>query len=152
MIASTPFRPTLLLPAAHLLLLSATDCVRFHVIAYNSAEEAWQIADNQRVHIFVSQPSPNSVVDNAVVAGILALQPNIAHIHIFESISEVIELVNKSSLIRLVASHEVSSLLESCCLELAQVLQSRQATLNDLERLREENEQYEFMLRQSLLS
>lgn len=152
MIASTSFRPTLLMPFAYQNLLSATDRIRFNVVTYSSAEEAWCAAESKPVDVFVSQQLSNNYADFSVILGILVLQSSAAHVHIFDSTEHVVALVNKSSLIRLIPSHDADDQLVLLCVEMAQMLYDQQAAANDMQRLREENEQYEFMLRQSLLS
>lgn len=152
MIASTSFRPTLLVPATCHHLLSGDDRIRFHVVTYASVEEAWSAADSQPIDVFVSQQSNDGNAGLSLIVGILALQPSAAHIHIFDSTEHVVTLANKSAHIRLVPAQDVQLQLLTFCVELAQIVLLRQATSNDIERLREENEQYEFMLRQSLLS
>jgi hypothetical protein len=152
MIASTAFRPTLLMPSTCHHLLSGDDRIRFHVLTYATAEEAWSAADSHPIDVFVSQQSNYGNAGVSVILGILALQPSAAHVHIFDSIEHVATLANKSALIRLIPAQDVQLQLLTFCVELAQIVVSRQAISNDIERLREENEQYEFMLRHSLLS
>jgi len=152
MIATTSLRPTLLLPTPLAHLVVATDAVRFNVVTYRTPEEAWNIAENRLVDVFVSVQSANNQSVDDVVLGILALQPATTHVHVFTALEHVVELVNKSSLVRLIPMQKVDAQLMSFCAELAHSSQLRVSVANDLERLREENEQYEFMLRQSLLS
>lgn len=152
MIASTSFRPTLLVPSAYHHLVSGDDRIRFHVVTYATAEEAWSAADSQPIDVFVSQQSTVGNAGFSVIVGILSLQPSAAHIHIFDSIEHVVALVNKSTHVRLIPAQFAQEQLLQYCIELAQIVLTRQAASNDIERLRVENEQYEFMLRQSLLS
>ncbi len=152
MIATTPLRLTLLLPTPLAHLVAATDAVRFNVVTYATPEEAWSFAENSIVDVFVSMQGANNHRVDEVIFGILALHPATTHVHVFTAIEHLVDLVNKSSLVRLVPMEKVETLLMPYCAELAQCAQVRASVANDLERLRDENEQYEFMLRQSLLS
>jgi SHS2 domain-containing protein len=152
MIATSPLRLTLLLPTSLAHLVVAADAVRFNVVTYATPEEAWNFAENGLVDVFVSMQGVNNQDVDDVIVGILALHPATTHVHVFAAYEHLVDLVNKSSLVRLIPVHRVESLLMPYCSELAQCAQVRASVANDLERLREENEQYEFMLRQSLLS
>lgn len=152
MIATTPLRLTLLLPLPLAHLVVASNAVRFNVVTYTTPEEAWNFAENSLVDVFVSMQDANNHGVDDVIFGILALHPATTHVHVFTALEHLVDLVNKSSLVRLIPMQKVEALLMPYCAELAQCAQVRASVANDLERLREENEQYEFMLRQSLLS
>lgn len=152
MITSTPFRPKLVLPEVYQYLLSPQDHKRFQVTTYNSSAQAWSIVEDRGVDVFVSVQSADTDMIEPIIPGVLALKPEVAHVHVFHSTQGLVDLINLSSLTRLILSSEVQSKLAPVCSHVFELLQSQKATLLELMQLREANEQYEFMLRQTLLS
>lgn len=124
------------------------------IITYISPSDAWTIAEQHEIAIFVSSHGMDFRVLVGLLSGMQILSPEMVHLHVYrkEDADELITLVNRSGVVRLLNSENLDADFVAFCTDaLAAYLRTVQ-TRKELEELREVNEQYELMLRHSLLS
>lgn len=127
---------------------------RIDFIPYQSLSEAWGFAEKHTVSLFVSHPADDFRSVVGFLGAMQVLCPEVVHIHVYKHrpTEELIALVNKSGIVRLLPSEQFSMRFDSVCADAVSAFDRAARHLNEIARLREENEQFEFMLRQSLLS
>ncbi len=128
------------------------NCIDF--VAYRSLPDAWNIAEDKSPDIFISHPEDDYSAVLDMLGAFRVICPNALHIHIYENrtAEELIDLVNKSYAVRLLPLDKVEQGLLQCCSDVVDIFERMGLQHLELARLKEENEQFEFMLRQSLLS
>lgn len=125
----------------------------FSVQVFDAAEEAWCMAEEGPVDLIVT--GERIVTDNlkGLLTGLKVLHPEMIHLHIVEmpDTSGLIDLINVSSRMRVVRSTELEEGVKAAGADVFSMIISSQKKDELIEKLKLENEQFEFMLRQSLL-
>ncbi len=127
---------------------------RVDFIPYRTLHDAWNLAEKQSISLFVSHPADDFRSVVGFLGALQVLCPDAVHIHVYKNrpAEELIALVNKSGVVRLLPSEQFETRFGAVCADAVTAFDRSARHLNEIARLREENEQFEFMLRQSLLS
>lgn len=151
--AHTNALPVCILPAAFANELSADDSARFELLTYESPNEAWRLAEQHETAVFISDDRLGHGVLCGLLSGLQILSPDVVHIHVHERIdtATLSSIVNRAGVVRLLERSRIDQLGGLCCDALMNHLRNIRKD-QEIARLREMNEQFEFMLRQSLLS
>lgn len=147
-------RLTCLIPIEFELAVDSSCRDRIDFIPYRTLTDAWSIAENQSIALFVSHPADDFRSVVGFLGALQVLSPEVVHIHVYKHrpTEELIALVNKSGIVRLLPSEQFSARFDGVCADAVVAFDRTAHHLNEIARLREANEQFEFMLRQSLLS
>lgn len=127
---------------------------RFDIRSYSELYEAWSLAEREPVALFISDSKAMGEGLFGLLTGLRLLQPDLIHVHVYQTSNpeDLVTLVNRSGVLRLVPADRAEEALSSACADALTVHLYNLRKDQEIERLRESNEQFEFMLRQSLLS
>lgn len=127
---------------------------RVDFVSYRTLTDAWSMAEKQSVSMFVSHPADDFRSVVGFLGALQVLSPEAIHIHVYKNrpAEELIALVNKSGVVRLLPTEQFEGRFERVCADAITAFERTARHLKEIAKLREENEQFEFMLRQSLLS
>ena len=141
-------------PAECIHALSADDRARFQLLVYRSTDEAWRFAEQHETALFISDDRIGHGVLCGWVSGLTLLSPDFVHIHVHERLdtATLSTIVNRAGVVRLINRHQLHDKLGGLCADALMAYLRNRRKDNEMARLREQNEQFEFMLRQSLLS
>ena len=126
----------------------------FDVRVYKTAEEAWTIFEQNKVSLFISNQAFIQSAPGGFLKAITATQLNLVHLHKYTDfvIEDIEAVVNNSASVFITNETQFEARLQQSI----ETAMSIYLNLAEDEKLREElieqNQQYEFMLRQSLLS
>ena len=126
----------------------------FDVRVYKSAEEAWAIFEKENVSLFISNQAFIQNSPSGFLPAITSSQLHLVHLHRYAdfSIEDIEAVVNNSASVFITNESQFQTRLTTA-VETAMNLYLSAAEDEKLrEELIEQNQQYEFMLRQSLLS
>lgn len=127
---------------------------QYHVITTNSAIEAFSLIQNGGIDVVVVDQSMPAMSGIEFLESVAADYPEVQRI-LFTGYSELVsavEAVNKGRIFRIVTkplnSQEIGNALKAA----SDAVKAREETNKMIEELRRQNQQFEFMLRQRLLS
>ena len=126
----------------------------FDVRIYKTAEDAWQLAESENVSLFISTEKFISKAPAGLITALCGLHPEMVHLFLYSTISTeaLATVVNDSCRIHLAqASAPKEALIYAAHAAMNIYLKGAEKS-QLIHELQEQNEQYEFMLRQSLLS
>lgn len=126
----------------------------FDVRVYKTAEEAWAIFEKERVSLFISHQSFIQSAPGGFLTAITASQLNLVHLHRYTdfSIEDIESVVNNSASVFITNEAQFKTRLQQAIENAMNLFLSLAEDEKLREELIEQNQQYEFMLRQSLLS
>ena len=147
-------KPVCLFPSRLQHVLPATLSELFQVEFYDDIAAAWRIAEVNDTRLFISIHEEARTQYHSILCGLHALHPDMVHLMVADQLdaSELVAIINLSGRIRVCHNNDLERELsrtgaDCYALYLASSRKDRQ-----IEALTEANEQYEFMLRHSLLS
>lgn len=125
----------------------------FAVQQFDTAEEAWTLAEEGAVDLLIT--GERIVTDNlkGLLTGLKVLHPEMIHLHLVDSpgVLDLIDLVNISARMRIVHVNDLQHGIKAAGADVFSMIIASQKKDELIEKLKLENEQFEFMLRQSLL-
>ncbi len=147
-------RPVCLIPEQFVHFLGSDERTRFQLMAFTELPQAWAMAEQHDVALFISDSSMDEAALCGLASGLQLLCEDAVHIHVFSNGygRDLVTLTNRASTIRLLAAREAEDQLSLLCNEALVLYLKKVKTKQEMASLREINEQYEFMLRQHLLS
>lgn len=151
---NTSALPICLIPADLVSVLSTDELERFEFKTYVDAPTAWKIAEQHDVACFISDLRFTKELLCGLLSGLQIMSPDFVHIHVFQTrqLSDVLSVINRAGTIRMIAQDEVPEQLPGFLADAFMVWMRNRRKDQQIAELRESNQQYEFMLRQSLLS
>ncbi|MFT4682975.1 MAG: hypothetical protein ACJAU0_000371 [Flavobacteriales bacterium] len=126
----------------------------FDVRIYRTAEDAWCLAEKEHISLFISYEKFILGSPAGFIPALFGLHPELVHLFFYSDITveELATLVNASSNIHLATINAPKkALLKAADEAMESYLKGAQKS-QIITELTEQNEQYEFMLRQSMLS
>lgn len=125
----------------------------FDVRIYKSAEEAWSLAEKETISLFISTEKFISASPAGLISALYGLHENMVHLFFCTNMSsdELALVVNASSKIHLANINSPKDALMKVATDAmnSYLKEAEKTTL--ISELIEQNEKYEFMLRQSML-
>lgn len=146
--------PICLIPADYVAFLSTDELERFEFLTYTDAPQAWKFAEQNEIACFVSDHRLNREVLCGLLSALQLLSPDFVHIHAYEtsSLAALLSVVNRAGAVRLIPVGELSDRFQGFLADALLVWMRNRRKDQQIAQLLESNAQYEFMLRQSLLS
>lgn len=147
-------RPICVVPKQLHTLFGELEHAQLDIRSYEELYEAWSIAEREPVALLVSDSNAVGKGLFGLLTGLRLMLPDLIHLHLYdpEKMGDLVALVNRSGVIRLVDINRCEEALAGACSDALAVHRFHLRKDEEIQRLREANEQYEFMLRQSLLS
>lgn len=151
---STTTLPICLIPFDYVAFLSTDELERFEFLTYTDAPEAWKFAEQNEIACFVSDHRLNRDVLCGLLSALQLLSPDFVHIHAYESggVSGLLSVINRAGVVRLIPVVQLAELFQGFLADALLVWMRNRRKDDQIAQLLESNAQYEFMLRQSLLS
>lgn len=152
--SSPDTRPICVVPKRLHALFGQLEQAQLDIRSYEELQEAWSIAEREAVALLVSDSDAVNKGLFGLLTGLRLILPDVIHLHLYDpsKMGDLVSLVNRSGVIRLVDINRCEEALAGACSDALAVHQFHVRKDEEIQRLREANEQYEFMLRQSLLS
>lgn len=146
--------PICLIPADYVAFLSTDELERFEFLTYTDAPQAWKFAEQNEIACFVSDHRLNHEVLCGLLSALQLLSPDFVHIHAYtaSAMTALLSVVNRAGAVRLIPVGELSDRFQGFLADALLVWMRNRRKDQQIEQLLESNAQYEFMLRQSLLS
>lgn len=126
----------------------------FELMPYDSSDELWSLCETHQIHLMITQRADLGARYRGLLKGIHVLHPEMVHLFMFEGddCDALIEVVNLSNHIRIVKESQLEAGVRRAAADAFSLFLTATRKDRKIEELSLENEQYEFMLRQSLLS
>lgn len=151
---NTSALPICLIPADFVSVLSTDELERFEFKTYTDGPTAWKVAEQFDIACFISDHRFTKELLCGLLSGLQIMSPDFVHIHVFQTrqLTDVLSVINRAGAIRLIAHEELREQIPGFLADAFMVWMRNRRKDQQIAELRESNEQYEFMLRQSLLS
>jgi hypothetical protein len=151
---STTALPICLIPVDYVAFLSTDELERFEFLTYSDAPQAWKFAEQNEIACFVSDHRLNQEVLCGLLSALQLLSPDFVHLHAYriQSVASLLSVINRAGAVRLIPVEELESRFPGFLADALLVWMRNRRKDQKIAELIQSNEQYEFMLRQSLLS
>lgn len=126
----------------------------YTLLPYDNSDQLWSLCETNSVQLMITKRSDLGARPRGLLKGIHVLHPEMVHLFLFNGTDcdELIEIVNLSNRIRVVKEKQLEAGVRYAAADAFSLFLLATRKDRQIEELSLENEQYEFMLRQSLLS